>query len=256
LPRQASNIMSKNLMQYNQSHMAGSRGSFFETIKEANKFFLRQALYPLALASFLCIAIYVTRVAYTYRFLEYRNLVWNLVLAWIPYLASMMAAALNISFPRLGLILLPIPGIVWLLFFPNAPYLVTDFLHLQSRPPVPLWYDIGLVSSFAFTGYLLAVISLHTMHTIIEEKLGWLIGWIFAFVTLPLCGFGIYLGRFGRFNSWDFISNPKELLEEISRPFVDPFDNLRSIGFTLMFTAILFVFYLTFTALSNRKHAQ
>ena len=233
--------------------MDGTRKSLINKIKETHIFFLRQALYPLLLASFLSFLFYISRVAYTSRFLEYRNLVWNLVLAWIPYIASMMVVALYKGFPRFWWILLPIPSVFWLLFFPNAPYLVTDFLHLQNRPPVPLWFDIGLVASFAFTGYLLAVVSLHTMHAVVEDKLGWLLGWIFAFSTLPLCGFGIYLGRFGRFNSWDFLQDPKEILKEVSRPILDPLDNLRLIGFTLMFTAILLVFYLTFTALSNRK---
>lgn len=233
--------------------MDGTRKSLINKIKETHVFFLRQALYPLLLASFLCLLFYVSRVAYTSRFIEYRNLVWNLVLAWIPYITSMMVVALYKGFPRLWWILLPVPSIFWLLFFPNAPYLVTDFLHLQNRPPVPLWFDIGLVASFAFTGYLLAVVSLHTMHAVVEDKLGWLMGWIFAFSILPVCGFGIYLGRFGRFNSWDFLQDPKEILKELSRPIFDPLDNLRLIGFTLMFTAILFVFYLTFTALSNRK---
>jgi uncharacterized membrane protein len=221
-----------------------------------NRFFLRQAFVPLVLASFLCLGLFLMRVGYSNRFLEYRNLIWNLALAWIPYSASVAVAALKISFPRWWYLTLPVPGLIWLLFFPNAPYLVTDFLHLQARPPVPLWYDIGLVSCFAFTGCLLAIVSLHTMHSIVEEKFGWLVGWMFAFTTLPLCGLGIYLGRFGRFNSWDFLFNPKEIMKEIARPILDPLDNLRFIGFTLMFTAILVVFYLAFTALSDRKQTH
>lgn len=221
--------------------------------KETNRFFQRQVFYPLVLASLLCFALFFLRAGYSQRFLEYRNLVWNLVLAWIPYIASVAAAALKINFPRWWYLTLPVPGLVWLLFFPNAPYLVTDFLHLEYRPPVPVWYDIGLVSSFAFTGCLLAVVSLHTMHSIVEEKLGWLLGWIFSCTALTLCGFGIYLGRFGRFNSWDLIIDPKNIIKELARPVLDPLDNLRLIGFTLMFTAILFVFYLTFTSLSERR---
>lgn len=238
---------------YNQTIMKRTDLVIFDNIKKINRFLLRQAFYPLILASTLCLTLYGLRVGYTFRYLEYRNLAWNLVLAWVPYAASVFTAGLNIAFPRFWGLLLPIPGMVWLLFFPNAPYLVTDFLHLELRPPVPLWYDIGMVSCFAFTGCLLAVISLHIMHSIVEEKAGWLVGWLFTTSIIPLCALGIYLDRFGRFNSWDLILNPREILNQIMRPILDPFENLRFIGFTLMFTAILSVFYLSFTALSSRK---
>ena len=227
--------------------------SILSGAKRTNRFLIRQAFYPLVLASLLCFTLYILRVGYTFRFLEYRNLAWNLFLAWIPYIASITAAALNLRYPGSWGLLLPFPGIVWFLFFPNAPYLVTDFLHLEFRPPVPLWYDIGMISCFAFTGCLLAVISLHIMHALVEEKTGGLIGWLFTIFVLPLCALGIYLGRFGRFNSWDFLINPKEIIKMLTRPFIDPVDNLRLIGFTIMFTAILAVFYLSFTALSSRK---
>lgn len=200
--------------------------------------------------------LFGVRVIYSERVLEYRNLVWNLVLAWVPYAASIFAAALHTLLPKQWW-LLPIPGFVWLLFFPNAPYIViTDFLHLEYRPPVPLWYDIGLIASYAFTGTLLAVVSLNTMHIIIKKAVGWFIGWVFAFTSLGLCGMGIYLCRFGRFNSWDLFFNPKAVLDVMADRLLDPLDNLRFISFTLMFTAILIVVYLTFTALNHHTISE
>ena len=54
----------------------------------------------------------------------YAFLIWNLFLAWVPFVFSMAAYELD-KRKRGGLLLLPL-GIAWLLFFPNAPYLMTD----------------------------------------------------------------------------------------------------------------------------------
>lgn len=222
---------------------------------ELHRFFQRQAFYPLVLASGFCILLYAGRVVYSERFLEYRNLAWNLALAWIPYTLSFAICALYSVFPRGWWLFVPIPSLVWLLFLPNAPYIVTDFWHLMHRPPVPLWFDIGMIASFALTGCLLTVVSLRTMHNLVSRQLGRLAGWGFAFLALILSGLGIYLGRFGRFNSWDLLFHPEEILKTLAAPILNPLENLRFIGFTLLFTAMLAVFYLTFAAVSESHKA-
>jgi uncharacterized membrane protein len=224
-----------------------------DSLLELHRFFHRQALYPLALASVLCITLFLIRVFFSGRFLEYRNLTWNLALAWIPYTLSFSIAAVYTVFRRGWWLVVPGPSIIWLLFLPNAPYIVTDFWHLTYRPPIPFWFDIGFVACFAFTGCLLAVVSLHTMQGLIKTKLGPLAGWVFVLFSLVVSGLGIYLGRFGRFNSWDILLNPKAILRSLALPILDPLDNLRFIGFTLLFSTILLVFYLTFTALSEHQ---
>jgi hypothetical protein len=110
--------------------------------------FLKDHLfYPLALSSALACAILAARIlrveSATFIFL-----VWNLFLAWVPYMWSLWAASIERRHPRAWWRLL-LPGALWLLFFPNAPYIVTDFVHLRERPPVPLWYDLGLLAAFA-----------------------------------------------------------------------------------------------------------
>ena len=213
-------------------------------IRSAHRFLVSQSLYPLLLTSLLAGAFFIMRVAYSRR-LDYSNLVWNLFLAWIPYGCSLVAAVWFRLAPRYWFLLL-IPSGLWLVFFPNAPYIVTDFYHLGYRPPIPLWYDIGLIAIFAFNGVFLAIASLRTMHNIVKHYLGWISGWIFAGIALGLSALGIYLGRFGRFNSWDLLFHPKAVLKEIAFPLINPFENLGFVGFTLMFTAILVVFYLMF----------
>jgi uncharacterized membrane protein len=223
----------------------------FEPLKNIHRFLVSQVLYPLILSSVLAMILFIARVVYT-RSPDYRNLAWNLFLAWLPYGFSMTAAALERTFPRRWWLLL-LPAALWLIFFPNAPYIVTDFYHLQVRYPVPLWFDIVLIAVFAWTGCFLGIVSLRTMQDLVEKYLPRWIGWIFVAFSLGLAGFGVYLGRFGRFNSWDLLFSPKSVLKEILPSVLNPLSNLTLVGFTLIFTSLLVVFYLTFTSLSNRQ---
>jgi uncharacterized membrane protein len=175
----------------------------------------------------------------------YRNLVWNLFLAWIPYLFSLLAAYLYRQQPRRWW-RLAIPATLWLLFFPNAPYLVTDFLHLEERPYVPIWYDILLLSIFAWTGIFLAIASLRAMQRLATHYTGRFLSWVFVLIAIGLGGLGIYLGRFERLNSWDFLLRPHSIVVDIMERFANPLDNQRFFGFTLLFTAFLLVCYMMF----------
>ena len=74
-------------------------------------------------------------------------------------------------------------------------------------------------------------------------------GWLFAGTALLLGGLGIYLGRFSRFNSWDLVLNPTEVLYDIAIRFVHPISNISFFGFTLLFSAFLLVVYLTVTSI-------
>lgn len=222
-----------------------------DSIRNTHRFLVSQVLYPLILSTALAVALFITRVVYS-RSPDYRNLAWNLFLAWLPYIFSMAAAGLERIFPRRWWLLLPIAAL-WLVFFPNAPYIVTDFYHLQVRYPVPLWFDILLIAVFAWTGSFLGIVSLRTMQDLVEKYLFRWVGWVFVAFSLGLAGFGVYLGRFGRFNSWDVFSNPKQVLQEILTSVLNPLGNLRLFGFTIIFTGLLVVFYLTFTSLSHRQ---
>ena len=221
--------------------------SFFQRL---HRFLDRQSFYPLILASLLAAAIYVARVLISLS-LVYELLVWNLFLAWLPFGFSLITAGLyRLHVKRRWLL---IPGLAWLVFFPNAPYLVTDLYHLEYRPPVPMWFDIGLISIYAFTGLFLAAASLRTMQSLVKAYLGGWVSWLFAFLTIGLGGLGIYLGRFGRVNSWDLLFHPFRIARQLVAPILNPLNNLRFFGFTIMFTAILLVFYLMFVSVSRTE---
>jgi uncharacterized membrane protein len=214
------------------------------TLLKLHRFLIDQLLYPLFLSTFLALGIFAGRVLASQSW-DHRYLVWNLFLAWIPYLASFWAASLHGLYPGRWWILL-LPGMLWLAFFPNAPYILTDFFHLRELPHVPLWYDVGLLAIFAWTGLFLAIASLRTMQSIVGTYLGRLASWAFVAVILALSGLGLYLGRFSRWNSWDLLLQPVNIFEDLSVRLLNPLDNLGFVGFTLMFTAILLVCYLMF----------
>jgi len=141
------------------------------------------------------------------------------------------------------------PGFLWLIFFLNALYIITVFLHLAVRPRVPMWYDILMLAAFAWTGFFLAITSLRTMQLLVKKHVGWLISWVFAGAVLTLGGIGIYLGRFSRWNSWDIFISPKEILFDVASRVVNPLSNLSFFGFTSIITAFLIVCYLMFISI-------
>ena len=103
-------------------------------------------------------------------------------------------------------------GVLWLLFFPNAPYLLTDFIHLRETPTTPLWYDALMLASFAWTGLLLGYASLYLMQMIWERAVG-MLSWLGVVAALALASLGVYVGRFLRFNSWDALVRPRRLAQ-------------------------------------------
>jgi len=200
-------------------------------------------LYAVSLATLLAFGLLAGRI-YLSRSPMYTFLVWNLFLAWMPYLFSLWMAHLHHRAPRRwwGLV---IPGALWLAFFPNAPYILTDFLHLTERPPVPLWYDIGLLAAFAWAGLYLALYSLRHVQRLIQQHLGAAIGWGFSMGVLALSGLGMYMGRYLRWNSWDIVLHPRAVLTDVAVRLVNPMAYPRTLGVTVVFAAFLFVCYLS-----------
>ena len=221
------------------------RMSLFVWFSQFHHFRLRQALYPLLLASLLACSLLAGRVylsgSWTYLFL-----VWNLFLAWLPYLGSLWATYLYQRQPRRWWSLL-LPSLLWLIFFPNAPYLVTDLLHLQSRAPLPIWYDLGLLSAFAWAGLFLGIFSLRAMQMLVKTLAGSIASWLFVASVVGLSGLGIYLGRFLDWNSWDLFFHPYSVLTDVAIRLAHPLSHLQTFGVTFLFAAFLLVCYLTIT---------
>ena len=169
----------------------------------------------------------------------YSFMLWNLFLAAIPLGLSLGLRRMNRLVPALPLLAL------WLLFFPNAPYVLTDLMHLNEHPAnVPKWLDLLMLLSFALVSLWLGFQSLHIVQHWFARRFSHATAWCVSVGSLGLSGFGVYLGRFDRWNSWDLLHRPVSLLSRISAYVLHPLAHTRTWGFTLGFGTLLILAYL------------
>ena len=203
-------------------------------------------LAGLGVASALCLALELVR-EHHYGAFDFRFLVWNLVLAWIPLLLALLVYD---RYRRGRSLLVLAPALVlWLLFLPNAPYIVTDFVHLSAGSPAPLWLDGVEVSAFAWTGMLLGFVSLYLVHAVARHRLGAVPSWVGVLCVLALVSVGVYLGRVKRWNSWDLLTQPGARLAQLHAHLGDPASLTRAAGISLAVTCLLAAAYLVFYVL-------
>ena len=191
----------------------------------------------LAAASALCCATLVLRTERTGDS-HYSFLLLNLALAWVP---PAFAGVAYLARSRASLVL-PL-SVGWLLFFPNAPYILTDFIHLADDPHSSLlWYDALMVASFAWTGLVLGLASLYLMHLVARPVVGaW--AWGGVLLTLLFGSLGVYLGRFVRINSWDALVRPRRVGHVLAHQLRDPTHHPRMVGTLCLLTLFLAVAY-------------
>ncbi|HKI68711.1 MAG TPA: DUF1361 domain-containing protein, partial [Verrucomicrobiae bacterium] len=145
----------------------------------------------------------------------------------------------------------------WLLFFPNAPYIFTDLIHLTSRFYRYFWVDLTLILLCAFTGLILGFVSLYLMQSVVTRMFGRMASWFFVAVVAGLSGCGIYLGRFLRFNSWDVIVNPAHVFHGLNswasnpHPYMYPYSSHATFAFPALFALFVFVSYVMLYALTH-----
>jgi uncharacterized membrane protein len=132
-------------------------------------------------------------------------------------------------------------GTLWLLFFPNAPYIVTDLKNIGVVGGIPILYDVLLLSAAAWTGLLLGLTSLFLIHTVARRLLGDSNAWALVVGVLAVSSFGIYLGRVQRWNSWDVFVRPGTLLGQLGEGL-----HARPIALTVLLTSFLLASYLVF----------
>jgi uncharacterized membrane protein len=197
----------------------------------------REALL-LFVFSVLCFSLWLARAMWTgspgYIFLN-----WNLFLAMIPWLISSGMKTTRYA-AWSWVVALP----AWLLFFPNAPYILTDLFHLRRHPG--MWFDLVLILSFAWTGLLFGLLSLKHIEEVLVQRLGNTRALVISAVFLFMCAFGIYLGRYERWNSWDMLHQPLSLLADIADRFIHPQNHPRTWGMTLLFGLMLNMMYFSF----------
>ena len=178
-------------------------------------------------------------------------LVWNLFLAWIPYIITLFLDRIHEKFQSR----LATAGALgcWLLFLPNAPYILTDLLHLKSRSPIPHWYDLMLILSFAWTGMMLGLLSLHRVQLFMNKRISAIWSWVLTITVIGLTGFGVYLGRFLRWNSWDILSNPIGLARDIFEIISQPILHNGPLGISMVIASFLLLGYLHLSTLMSKS---
>jgi len=213
-----------------------------------------RAVLALLMASAVSIALVIARILWSGRW-QYGFLAWNLFLAWLPLVFALMACDAYRKPVRPNWGFWGFAG-AWLLFFPNAPYIFTDIIHLTSRTFGHFWVDLVLVLLCAMTGLVLGFVSLFLMQSVIRRMLGEAASWLFIALVAGLSGFGIYLGRFLRFNSWDIVLKPFALSRGIGHWASDPLANPGTFAFPLLFATFLFVAYVMLYALTHLQPGQ
>ena len=165
---------------------------------------------------------------------------WNLVLAAVPMVFSFGFRAAR---TRNRLVPAGLCFALWLLFLPNAYYIITDIIHLARRPDVPLWYDLALLVSCAGTGVMFGYFSQIEVQNVVDKRFGKAAGWAITVGALFLSAFGIYLGRFLRWNSWNALTDPLALARAVAEAFVHPGTHPNPVPVTLIFGGALTLGY-------------
>lgn len=192
----------------------------------------------------LCLMVF--RIWYTGHLL-FAFLAWNLFLAFVPFAISKRMTEVTIN----KTLRFAIGTFVWIVFLPNAFYIITDLFHLDMNGDVPLWYDLALLWSFAWNGLLLGILSVRQMELLVEKHIGKKPGLLFVFPVMALNAFGVYIGRYMRFNSWDVLISPFQLIKDICYLFIHPVQNRFDWSMIVCYSVLLTLVYFTFKKLNN-----
>ncbi|HEV3250797.1 MAG TPA: DUF1361 domain-containing protein [Puia sp.] len=199
----------------------------------------------LALSVIFSCFLVLVRIACTGR-PTFLSLIWNLFLAFVPYFITKLAASKPGWIPgKIGFI-----GffLLWLVWIPNSFYILTDLFHLRDSPAdrvIPLWFDLVLILSFSWNGCMLGILSVRQMEKVLLRYVTGVHTLFFLFPVMWLNAWGIYIGRYLRFNSWDVISDPFQLLVDIGEMLLHPLAYRNGWSMISCFSVLLTLMYLT-----------
>ena len=218
----------------------------FKWLKEADR--TKEAAF-MAVLSLFCIGTSLFRRFYSGNW-SFFFLNWNLFLAFVPWALtsiSFIKPKIQSSFISIALLL-----VFWLMFFPNAPYIITDLFHLRVIKNMPVWYDTLMILSYAWTGMLFGFLSLLDIEEILKRKLPKALVTCISCFLLFVGSFGIYIGRYLRWNTWDLFTRTTEVLTDIGDRFVNPFQHRTTWGVTIFMGVFLNIVYWSFRLVKKR----
>jgi uncharacterized membrane protein len=171
-------------------------------------------------------------------------ILWNIFLAIIPFIIS--SILLNTNNKRiLNKTIFFIVGIIWLLFIPNAPYIITDLIHIGEVRAVPVLYDSFLLFSSAWVGLLLGMYSINHIEKILDTKYTKKISILIMALIVLFISFGMYLGRFLRFNSWDVFISPGAFIVGLKEIFSNSKNLIEALLYTILFFFFIVISYIS-----------
>ncbi len=188
-----------------------------------------------------CVALNLLRVV-MFDTLSLIYLLWNIFLAFLPFLIS-STLTWHAQHAQVSNVELLAGGFIWLLLFPNAPYLITDFVHLGETNAAPMWFDIMLIFTCAWVGLEFAYYSLLQIERLLRRKFSEVSVQLLILPLLWFSGLGIYLGRVLRFNSWDILAAPQSLFYEVLNIFLGKSYFPEALYFTMLFFVFMWVTY-------------
>ncbi len=176
-------------------------------------------------------------------------LLWNFFLAGIPLIISSVMIQMSAQGKSRNSIIAM--GVLWLIFLPNAPYMLTDYIHVIFGN-----YDYFLLNAFTFSwfaipAFVAAIISLNDISVLLRTRYSSLLVSSFIFIICLVCSFGIYLGRELRFNSWDVILKPKTLVTQSMESLSNPPTDYHTWTGTMGVGLLLFMVYQGVKILKN-----
>jgi uncharacterized membrane protein len=206
----------------------------FYSLTEVEKMLLLSVLFSILLVAIRAV---ITNT------LVFIFLPWNLFLAAVPFLITtglFKYRSITNKRWKMGFLL-----VAWILFLPNSFYIITDLFHLKPREESSRWFDLTLIFSFAWNGFLMGILSVRQMEKVVASRFSLQNTLLFVFPVMWLIAIGVYIGRFLRFNSWDIISNPFELLQEIGYMMIHPLQHFSTWGMIACFAAFMTIAYLS-----------
>jgi uncharacterized membrane protein len=184
-------------------------------------------------------ALLIGRMVHSRSF-QFMFIPWNLFLALVPLVFSYKLSKSTSKMAQCIYLCL------WLLFFPNSMYIVTDLFHLKVRPHVPQWYDLLILFTAAINGLIMGFLSLRDVEQHLHPKINRRYLPVILLSLFCLCGYGIYLGRYLRWNSWDIVTDPLSLLWDVKDDVFHPFRNIQAWMLSSLFGIWLYIMYVYF----------
>ncbi|HEV7402152.1 MAG TPA: DUF1361 domain-containing protein [Chthoniobacteraceae bacterium] len=183
------------------------------------------------------------------------GLFFNLLLAWIPVGLALLLRDVDWQIGRRRRFFW-LTGLLWVLFFPNSFYLVSDLIHIKKfgGNGIPDWLDMMITAGFALAGVFLGTLALYLVHLLVRERFGYRAGWTFAIVMLALGSFGIYVGRFLRWNSWDLFTRPWKIWGKLAK-LAGESDRLAGFSVTFFFLSLMAYFFVVTMARVHEDQA-